>query len=283
MHPPCESDDVSVGLDAGLDVLTRRYHRFERRTINSLTISRHTLVVSSNAQSLVAPRRTVVCGTIAAVYTPAKFSLDDEAAWSVVREAGAGALVLATPDGLDSAFVPVLVSDDRGAIYSHVAKANPWWRAVGDGADVLALFVTASAYVSPTYYPSRLERPGVVPTWNYVAAEVRGRVTVHHDRQWKKSQVHALTERYEEVVNPSGGLTIWTSRTLRDSWRRSWASRSRFCRSWARPNSRRTVLRSTTTPFVTTSRSVHRESRTSRNACKGESPRSRRVAKSLDL
>ena len=70
-----------------------------------------------------------------------------------------------------------MVSEDRRTLTSHLAKANPWWRSASDGIEVLGLFVAASAYVSPTYYPSRFENPGVVPTWNYVAAEVRGRLT----------------------------------------------------------------------------------------------------------
>ena len=73
--------------------------------------------------------------------------------------------------------------------------------------DVLALFLAASAYVTPLYYPSRLKNSGVVPTWNYVAAEVRGRLTLHDDPQWKLNQVRALTHHFEERRDPSGLLT----------------------------------------------------------------------------
>jgi transcriptional regulator len=124
------------------------------------------------------------------------------AAWAVVREAGAGMLVVAAPDGLQSVFVPVIVSDDHTKILSHVAKANPWWRELRDGTEVLGLFLVASAYVSPSNYPSRFESPGTVPTWNYVATEVRGRVTVHDDPQWLQRQVRALTEQFEAGRSP---------------------------------------------------------------------------------
>ena len=99
-------------------------------------------------------------------------------------------------------FVPVIVSDDRRTILSHVARANSWWRLINDGTDVLGLFLSASAYVSPTNYPSKIEDPGVVPTWNYVAAEVRGRITVHDDPTWLNSQVRALTEHFETGRSP---------------------------------------------------------------------------------
>jgi len=136
------------------------------------------------------------------MYVPPSFAIDDDEAWRVVNDAGAGMLVLQTDNGLASVYVPVIVSDDRRTIRTHVAKANPWWKSVGDGADVLALFLAASAYVTPSYYPSRLKNPGVVPTWNYVAAEVRGRATIHDDSEWKLAQTTAVTSHFEEGRDP---------------------------------------------------------------------------------
>lgn len=101
-----------------------------------------------------------------------------------------------------SVFVPVVVSDDRRTLTSHLAKANPWWREVKAGDEVLALFLTASAYITPTYYPSRIESPNVVPTWNYVAAEVRGRVRLQEGPEWKLNQVRAVTRRFEHGRDP---------------------------------------------------------------------------------
>jgi transcriptional regulator len=136
------------------------------------------------------------------VYVPPKHAVNEEAAWEIVREAGAGMLVVATSDGLQSVFVPVVVSEDRTKILSHVARANSWWRSLNDGDEVLGLFVVASAYVSPSNYPSRFERPGVVPTWNYVAAEVRGRLSVHDDPDWLQRQVRVLTSQFEAGRSP---------------------------------------------------------------------------------
>lgn len=136
------------------------------------------------------------------MYVPPKFAQDEDAAWRIVDGAGAGMLVLAKPEGLASVFVPVIVSDDRSTVRSHVARANPWWRAVPDGSEVLGLFLAASAYVSPSRYPSTAEDPHVVPTWNYVAAEIRGRVTVHEDADWLLEQVRDLTGHFEAGRDP---------------------------------------------------------------------------------
>jgi len=45
--------------------------------------------------------------------------------------------------------------------------------------------------------PQSVENPGVVPTWNYVAAEVRGRLTLRDDPEWTARQVRAVTETSE--------------------------------------------------------------------------------------
>lgn len=136
------------------------------------------------------------------MYIPPHFELDDREAWAVVHDAGAGVLVLATPTGLLSVVVPFVVSDDCRTLRTHVAKANPWWRVAEPGAEVLVVFLAASAYVTPSFYPSRRDNPAVVPTWNYVAAEVRGRVHVHEDLDWKRTQVTAQTRTYESGRSP---------------------------------------------------------------------------------
>lgn len=136
------------------------------------------------------------------MYVPAAFSLEEENAWDLVSDAGAGMLVRTASSGLASVFVPVVVSGDRTVVTSHVARANPWWRDAAEAESVLALFVAASAYVSPSYYPSRMEKPEVVPTWNYVAAEVRGELFVRDDVEWLRAQVTTLTNLFEEGRGP---------------------------------------------------------------------------------
>ncbi len=136
------------------------------------------------------------------MYVPPAHRVDDAAAWTVVADAGVGVFITPSPEGLLSAVAPVLVAPDRATLASHVARANPWWRAVEPGAEVLVLFLAASAYVSPTYYPSRVDQPAVVPTWNYVAAEVRGRATIHEDPDWLRAQVNAVTDHFEAGRDP---------------------------------------------------------------------------------
>jgi transcriptional regulator len=136
------------------------------------------------------------------MYVPPVFAIPNDEAWRVVNDAGAAMLVIHGESGLASVYVPVVVSEGRHTIRTHVARANPWWKSVGEGAEVLALFLAASAYVTPSYYPSRMDNASVVPTWNYVAAEVRGRATIHDDSEWKLAQTTEVTSHFEEGRDP---------------------------------------------------------------------------------
>ncbi len=135
------------------------------------------------------------------MYNPPAFARDEDEAWAIVERAGAASLVSATPRGLEAVMVPVVV-DERRRLLAHVARANPWWREVTEASEVLALFYVADAYVSPTYYPSKADNPAVVPTWNYVVAQVRGTLHVNDDPAWVEAQARALVERFESRRDP---------------------------------------------------------------------------------
>jgi transcriptional regulator len=133
------------------------------------------------------------------VYTAPYFSLSEPAAWEQARQIGAATAVVATTLGLRSVHVPVTVDEAARTVRGHVARANKWWRDAATGDEVVAVFHAASAYVSPTLYPSRLADPGVVPTLDYVAVEARGIVTIVDDPTWLDGLVRELTDRFESA------------------------------------------------------------------------------------
>ena len=47
------------------------------------------------------------------MYVPPMFQVEEDAAWQIVLDAGAGMLVINTDDGLASVFVPVIPSEAR--------------------------------------------------------------------------------------------------------------------------------------------------------------------------
>jgi transcriptional regulator len=53
------------------------------------------------------------------------------------------------------------------------------------------------AYVTPSWYASKVEHGRVVPTWNYVTAHVYGSLVVHDDPAWVEDLVGRLTRKHE--------------------------------------------------------------------------------------
>lgn len=79
-------------------------------------------------------------------------------------------------DRLDGTHVPFLLDSnkgEKGTLYFHLAKATPHWRKL-DGQTVLVIFMGPHSYISPSWYE---KGPGV-PTWNYVAVHVYGKVSL---------------------------------------------------------------------------------------------------------
>lgn len=83
----------------------------------------------------------------------------------------------------------------NGVLLGHVARNNP--HAKADGAPVLVVFQGPDAYVSPSYYATKAQDPRHVPTWDYQALHVRGRLAIVDDAEWLRGVVTRLTQRYE--------------------------------------------------------------------------------------
>lgn len=69
--------------------------------------------------------------------------------------------------------------------------------------DTLALFQGPQSYISPSWCPSKLTNPEIVPTWNYAVVHVHGRLRVVHDEDWLFEHLEAMTLRQETSVGLS--------------------------------------------------------------------------------
>ena len=117
----------------------------------------------------------------------------------LVETVGSVELITTGPDGYPLAtLLPVVW--DGGRLILHMARANPHWRAITEdaaGTPALAVATGPQAYVSPGWYASKAEHGRVVPTWNYSAVHVTGRVRRHHDPAWVLDAVTRLTRLNE--------------------------------------------------------------------------------------
>ncbi len=111
-----------------------------------------------------------------------------------------GLLVRTGAGGLEADPLPFLLDGAAapgGRLIAHVARANPIVGDLVEGSEVLAVFQGAEAYVSPSWYPSKAEGGRVVPTWNYVTVQVRGRARLVDDAGFVREVVERLTNRAE--------------------------------------------------------------------------------------
>ncbi|HWT69535.1 MAG TPA: FMN-binding negative transcriptional regulator [Pseudomonas sp.] len=135
------------------------------------------------------------------MYTPRAFAIDElSQLHELILATRLAILVTQGEHGLQASHVPVLLHREQGpngTLYGHLAKANPQWKDLRDGAEALLIFPGADAYVSPSLYPSKAEHGKVVPTWNYVAVHAYGRAETFSDGGRLLDIVSTLTDRHE--------------------------------------------------------------------------------------
>jgi transcriptional regulator len=121
---------------------------------------------------------------------------DRDSLKAFAREIGFGMLFATTPDGLRVAHVPfVFLDDDR--IGFHLARGNGLTKHLS-GCEALLVINGPDAYISPDWYGLDHNQ---VPTWNYLALELEGKVT-KMEREGLIAQVEALTFVQEARLAP---------------------------------------------------------------------------------
>ena len=109
---------------------------------------------------------------------------------SLIDEIGFGMVFAATPDGPRVAHTPLLSTGD-GAVQFHLARGNALARHLAGG-DALIVVNGPDAYVSPRWYANR----DTVPTWDYIALELEGRVRRMAD-EGLEAFLHAAIAKHE--------------------------------------------------------------------------------------
>jgi transcriptional regulator len=135
------------------------------------------------------------------MYIPAHFDESrPEVLHDFIREHPFGMLVTHGAAGLDANHLPFELDPaggENGVLAAHVARANPVWRELSGGGEVLVVFRAGDAYISPNWYPSKQETHKQVPTWNYMVVHAHGRVTVRDDERFVRGVVGRLTRTHE--------------------------------------------------------------------------------------
>lgn len=128
------------------------------------------------------------------MYVPSHFAITDrKTQLELIERYSFGTLTTVSAGRARISTIPFLLGRDGESLDGHIARANTHWQDFAGATDVLVGFIGPNAYISPTWYRSA----NMVPTWNYVAVEVRGRIELLGDLAARLDVVDRLSAKYE--------------------------------------------------------------------------------------
>ncbi len=137
------------------------------------------------------------------MYTPNNTKMDElSVIHDFIDEFGFGLIVSGSLTGTHIPFVLHRNEGEKGALYTHCAKANSHWKEL-DQTDVLVVFTGPHSYISPSWYA---HSPGV-PTWNYAAVHVYGIVSRLNDSDTLDAVEEVVNQYEPELLNKRDVVT----------------------------------------------------------------------------
>ena len=137
------------------------------------------------------------------MYIPPQFEQPNiDVMHELIRKRPLATLVTLGSEGIDANHIPLhlsLTPEPFGVLRGHVARSNPIWSDLDSDIEVLAIFHGPDAYISPSWYATKLKTGKVVPTWNYTVVHAYGSLRIIDDAAWVRTQLEALTN-YNEAV-----------------------------------------------------------------------------------
>lgn len=112
-----------------------------------------------------------------------------------------GILFSQNEQGPFATHLPFLLEEQ--CLISHFAKANPHWKMLDDQ-EVLIVFHGPHAYISPAWY----EEENTVPTWNYTAVHIKGRVKIVQDSARAKEILNKTIQYYEQYEGTNWSVDL---------------------------------------------------------------------------
>lgn len=95
---------------------------------------------------------------------------------SFLKSNGFGILINQTEGRLWGTHIPLELETNvqgKEVLFGHVSKENPQWQAFENNNEVLAIFSGPHSYISSSWYDHEN-----VPTWNYIAVHVYGKIRI---------------------------------------------------------------------------------------------------------
>jgi transcriptional regulator len=93
-------------------------------------------------------------------------------------------------------------------LVGHISKENPQWHNFEKDNTVLAIFSGPHTYISPSWYDHEN-----VPTWNYVAVHIYGKIKIIEGQKVYDS-LKQLVDKYESKVDNPTKIEDYSKKTM---------------------------------------------------------------------
>lgn len=135
------------------------------------------------------------------MYVPSQFQVTEPSLLhNFIDSHPLATLVVHDESGLAADHIPLLptmLPSGSIELLGHVARANPLALKALNGIECLAIFQGVQLYISPNGYATKAQHGKVVPTWNYEAVHVRGKLTAFEKPEQLRELLDRLTDRHE--------------------------------------------------------------------------------------
>lgn len=130
------------------------------------------------------------------MYIPDKYKNENiGAVKDFIANNGFGILIHQGKQKLRGTHIPMLLERDKNGkdiLVGHMSRANPQWKHFKDNDKILAIFMGAHCYISSSWYQKES-----VPTWNYIAVHVYGKIKIV-DGETLIDDMRKLVDKYEK-------------------------------------------------------------------------------------
>lgn len=130
-----------------------------------------------------------------------------------IHQNGFAIMVNQTHGKLWATHIPLILDVNESGkkiLVGHISKLNPQGESFQDCDEVLAIFSGPHTYISSSWYDHEN-----VPTWNYLAVHVYGKVTIYNHEQAVNS-LKKLVDKYEAKSEKPIRIENLSEKTMRE-------------------------------------------------------------------
>ncbi|WP_264510622.1 FMN-binding negative transcriptional regulator [Flavobacterium sp. N1719] len=149
------------------------------------------------------------------MYIPENYSLTNQAEiHEFLHKNGFALLINQTLGKMWATHVPLVLdfkSDGTPYLLGHISKANSQHEGFAENNEILAVFTGPHAYISSSWYDHEN-----VPTWNYIAVHVYGKIKIHSHEEAVLG-LKKLVDKYEEKSENPIRVENLSEKTMREA------------------------------------------------------------------